>query len=343
MDITTVGLDIAKSSFHVYGVDSNGRRVVSKVLRRKQVFSFFAKIKPCLIGIEACAGAHYWGRVLQSLGHTVKLIPPQFVKPYVKTNKTDAADAEAISEAVTRPNMRFVPIKHVDQQVVLSLHRARSGFIKARTALVNQIRGLLGEYGVILRPGIKQVRANVPMLLDTDELPELFKRLLAQLYEHLSEIDGQVDQVEAELKTFFKQSEDARRIEKIPGIGWLTATALVAAIGDARTFKNGRQLAAWLGLVPRQHSTGGKPKLLGISKRGDAYLRTLIIHGARAAIRFVERDRSPTGQWVRDLEQRRPKNVAVVARANKHARIVWALLAHQRDYNPNYQSIPLAA
>ena len=187
------------------------------------------------------------------------------------------------------------------------------------------------------------MRANVPLLIDSDELPDLFKRLLAQLYEHLSEIDGQVDQVEAELKTYFKQSKDARRIEAIPGIGWLTATALVAAIGDARTFKNGRQLAAWLGLVPRQHSTGGKPKLLGISKRGDAYLRTLIIHGARAAIRFVERDRSPTGQWVRDLEQRRPKNVAVVARANKLARIVWALLAHQRDYDAHYQSIPLAA
>ena len=343
MDITTVGLDIAKSSFHVNGVDRKDRPVVSKVLRRKQVFSYFAKLKPCLIGIEACAGAHYWGRVLQSLGHTVKLIPPQFVKPYVKTNKTDAADAEAICEAVTRPNMRFVPIKHVDQQVVLSLHRARSGFIKARTALVNQIRGLLGEYGVVLRPGIKQVRSNVPLLLDSDQLPDLFKRLLAQLYEHLSEIDGQVDQVEAELKVFFKQSKDAQRIEKIPGIGWLTATALVAAIGDAKTFKNGRQLAAWLGLVPRQHSTGGKPKLLGISKRGDAYLRTLIIHGARAALRCVNRDRSPTGQWVRDLEQRRPKNVAVVARANKHARIVWALLAHQRDYDPNHQSTPLAA
>ena len=239
--------------------------------------------------------------------------------------------------------MRFVPIKQVDQQVVLSLHRARAGFVKSRTALANQIRGLLGEYGVVLQPGIKQVRAGVPVLLDTDELPELFKRLLSQLYAHLCELDAQVEQIEAELKAWFKHSEDARRIEKIPGIGWLTATALVASIGDARSFKSGRQLAAWLGLVPRQHSTGGKPKLLGISKRGDAYLRTLIIHGARAAIRFVDRDRSPTGQCVRDLEQRRPKNVAVVARANKHARIVWALLAHQRDYDPHYQSVAMAA
>ena len=343
MDITTVGLDIAKNSFHVHAVDSNGRCVSSKTLRRKQVVLFFAKLKPCLIGMEACAGAHYWARTLQALGHEVKLIPPQYVKPYVKTNKTDAADAEAICEAVERPNMRFVPIKQVDQQVVLSLHRARAGFVKSRTALANQIRGLLGEYGVVLQPGIKQVRAGVPVLLDTDELPELFKRLLSQLYAHLCELDAQVEQIEAELKAWFKHSEDARRIEKIPGIGWLTATALVASIGDARSFKSGRQLAAWLGLVPRQHSTGGKPKLLGISKRGDAYLRTLIIHGARAAIRIVDRDRSPTGQWVRDLEQRRPKNVAVVARANKHARIVWALLAHQRDYDPHYQSVAMAA
>jgi transposase len=304
---------------------------------------FFSKISPCLVGIEACASAHNWGRTQQALGQEVRLIPPQNDKPNVKTNNTEAADAEAICEAVRRPNMRFVPIKQVDQQVVLSLHRARSGFVKSRTALANQIRGLLGEYGVVLRPGIKQVRAGVPVLLDTDELPELFKRLLAQLYAYLCELDAQVEQIEAELKAWFKHSEDAGRIEKIPGIGWLTATALVASIGDAKSFKNGRQLAAWLGLVPRQHSTGGKPKLLGISKRGDAYLRTLIIHGARAAIRFVDRDRSATGQWVRDLEQRRPKNVAVVARANKHARIVWALLAHQRDYDPQHQSAPMAA
>ena len=343
MDVTTVGLDIAKNSFHVYGTEAHGRCQTSKTLRRPQVVTFFTKLKPCLIGIEACASAHYWGRTLQALGHEVKLIPPQYVKPYVKTNKTDAADAEAICEAVRRPNMRFVPIKHVDQQVVLSWHRARSGFVKARTALVNQIRGLLGEYGVVLRPGIKQVRSNVPLLLDDGDLPELFRRLLTQLYAHLCEIDAQVEQIEAELKAWFKHSADAQRIAKIPGIGWLTATALVASIGDARSFKNGRQLAAWLGLVPRQHSTGGKPKLLGISKRGDAYLRTLIIHGARAAIRFVDRDRSPTGQWVRDLEQRRPKNVTVVARANKHARIVWALLAHQRDYDPHHGSTALAA
>ena len=343
MDVTTVGLDIATNTFHVYGVDKKEHGMVSKALRRKQVLGFFAKLNPCLIGMEACASAHYWARTLQALGHEVKLIPPQFVKPYVKTNKTDAADAEAICEAVLRPNMRFVPIKQVDQQAVLSLHRARSGFVKSRTALVNQIRGLLGEYGVVLQPGIKRVRAGVPELLDDGDLPPLFQRLLAQLYGHLCELDAQVDHIEAELKSWFNNSEDARRIEKIPGIGWLTATALVAAIGDARSFKNGRQLAAWLGLVPRQHSTGGKPKLLGISKRGDAYLRTLIIHGARAAIRYVDRDRSPTGQWVRDVGQRRPKNVVVVARANKHARIVWALLAHGRDYDPHHQSVPMAA
>ena len=205
MDITTVGLDIATNSFHVYAVDRGGHCASSKVLRRKQVPMFFAKLKPCLIGIEACASAHYWGRTLQALGHEVKLIPPQFVKPYVKSNKTDAADAEAICEAVQRPNMRFVPIKQVDQQVVLSLHRARSGFVKSRTALANQIRGLLGEYGVVLRPGIKQVRVGVPMLLDDGDLPALFQRLLAQLYEHLRTLDAQVEQIETELKVWFKR------------------------------------------------------------------------------------------------------------------------------------------
>jgi transposase len=339
MKITTVGVDLAKNVFQVHGVDKRGEAVLRKQLRRKQVTAFFARLEPCLIGIEATAGAHYWARVLQAFGHEVKLMAPQFVKPYVKANKTDAADAEAICEAVRRPNMRFVPIKSADQQAVLSLHRARSGFVKARTALVNQIRGLLGEYGVVLAPGIRHIREGLPDVIEDGErdLPPMFRHLLSQLHGYLRELDEQVETLEKPLKGWHRDNEDSQRIVQIPGIGWLTATALVASIGDARSFKNGRQLAAWLGLVPRQHSSGGKPRLLGISKRGDAYLRTLLIHGARSALRFVDRDRSPTGQWLRDVGTRRPKNVVVVARANKHARVVWALLAHQRDYDASYQ------
>ena len=307
MKITTIGIDLAKTVFQVHGADRNGKTVFNKQLRRNQVSVFLARLEPCVIGMEACASAHHWARVLQGFGHDVKLMAPQFVKPYVKANKTDAADAEAICEAVTRPNMRFVPIKTADQQAVLSLHRARSGFVKSRTAVANQIRGLLGEFGLVLRPGIRQVREGVPALLEDAglDLPPMFRRLIAQLHGYLRELDEQV-------------------------------AALVASIADARSFKNGRQLAAWLGLVPRQHSSGGKPRLLEISKRGDAYLRTLLIHGSRAVVRLVDRDRSPTGQWVRDVSTRRPKNVVVVARANKQARIVWALLAHQRDYDAAY-------
>ena len=345
MKITTIGLDLAKNVFQVHGVDDRGKTVLTRQLRRQQMPSFFAKLEPCLIGMEACSGAHFWARVLRSFGHEVKLMAPQFVKPYVKANKTDAADAEAISEAVTRPNMRFVPVKTVDQQAVLSLHRARSGFVKARTALVNKIRGLLSEYGVVLAPGIRQVRAGVPSIVEDAELdlPPMFRQLLSQLYQYLCQLDDQVQSIEQPLKNWHRSSVDSQRLEQVPGIGWLTATALVASIGDATSFKNGRQLAAWLGLVPRQHSSGGKPRLLGISKRGDAYLRTLIIHGARAAIRVVDRDRSPTGQWVREVSKRRPKNVVVVARANKQARIVWALLAHQRDYDALHTPVRQAA
>ena len=336
--ITTIGIDLAKSVFQVHGADENGKTVFNKQLKRKQVSMFLAKHEPCLIGMEACASAHHWARVLQRLGHEVKLIAPQFVKPYVKANKTDAADAEAICEAVTRPNMRFVPIKTADQQTILSLHRARSGFIKSRTAVANQVRGLLGEFGVVLRLGIRQVRDGVPVVLEDGDLdlPPMFRQLIAQLHGHLRYLDDQVATVEQSLKAWHKSNADSLRLAQVPGIGWLTATALVASIADARSFKNGRQLAAWLGLVPRQHSSGGKPRLLGISKRGDAYLRTLLIHGSRAVVRLVDRDRSPTGQWVRDMSTRRPKNVVVVARANKQARIVWALLAHDRDYDAAY-------
>lgn len=339
MNITTVGIDLAKSVFQVHGVDERGQRVVQKRLKRKQVLEFFSQLSPCVVGMEACAGAHYWARKLQAQGHTVKLIAPQFVKPYVKSNKTDAADAEAICEAVTRPNMRFVPIKDAEQQAVLSLHRARQGFVKARTALANQIRGLLAEYGITLPQGISHVSRRTPEIVEDGEndLPDVFRGLLHRLVVHLKELHRQVQEVEEQINAWHRSNEDSQKLAKVPGIGPLTATALVASIGDAKSFRNGRELAAWLGLVPRQHSSGGKVLLLGISKRGDGYLRMLMVHGARSAIRVAERKTTPTNSWSTEMLKRRHMNVAAVARANKNARVVWALLAHRRRYDAGYE------
>ena len=338
MKITTIGLDLAKNVFQVHGVDEQGKAVVRKQLRRNQVAAFFANLPPCLVGMEACGSAHHWARKIEQLGHTVKLMAPQFVKPYVKTNKNDAADAEAICEAVSRPQMRFVPIKNAEQQAVLALHRARQAFVKARTAQANQIRGLLGEYGIIFPQGICHITKRLPAILEDgeNELPGSFRALLARLGEHLKELDRQVGELEVQIHHWHRENEASRKLEQVPGIGPITASALVATIGDANSFKNGRQLAAWLGLVPRQHSSGGKSVLLGISKRGDSYLRTLLIHGARAVIRVAERKPGYAQSWLWQLLGRRQKNVAAVALANKNARIVWALLAHDRNYQADY-------
>ncbi len=337
MKIRTVGLDLAKTQFQVHGVDETGTKVVNKALKRSQMLSFFANLPPCLVGMEACGSAHYWARKLSELGHTVKLMAPQFVKPYVKSNKNDAADAEAICEAVTRPNMRFVPVKDEEQQAVLALHRARQGFVKTRTAQANQIRGLLAEYGVVIPQGIGHIAKRLPDILEDGEndLPFLFRQLLERLGEHLKELDRQVGELDAAIQTWHRQSAASRRLAEIPGIGPITASALVASVGDAKNFANGRQLAAWLGLVPRQHSSGGKPTLLGISKRGDTYLRTLLIHGARAVVRVAEGKENADPRLKRLLE-RRHKNIATVAWANRNARIVWALLAHDRTYQTDY-------
>jgi transposase len=339
MKITTVGIDLAKNVFQVHGVDQRGKVVVRKRLRRNQVVMFFAQLRPCLVGMEACGGAHYWARKLQAQGHTVKLMAPQFVKPYVKANKTDAADAEAICEAVTRPTMRFVPVKNGEQQAILSVHRARQGFVRARTAQANQIRGLLTEYGITLPQGISHVAKRLPEIIEDaeNELPGLFRDLLQRLVAHLRELNHQVQALEQQIDTWHRANEASQKLAKIPGIGPLTASALTASIGDAKSFRNGRELAAWLGLVPRQHSSGGKPLLLGISKRGDSYLRTLLIHGARSAVRVAKRKSTPTDRWSTGMLDRRHMNVAAVARANKNARIVWALLAHGRDYNADYK------
>lgn len=337
MKLTTIGIDLAKNVFQVHGADEKGKAVLKKQLKRAQMLAFFANLTPCRIGMEACGSAHYWARKLQALGHTVQLIAPQYVKPFVKRNKNDAADAEAICEAMTRPNMPTVPIKNASQQAILSVHRARQGFVKARTAQANQIRGLLAEYGIVIAKGIGHITKRAPEILEDGEndLPGSFRLLIERLVDHLKELDRQVGELEVQIQLWHRDNSASQRLAKIPGIGPMTASATVASVGDARNFKNGRQLAAWLGIVPRQHSTGGKSTLQGISKRGDTYLRTLLIHGARAVIRVAER-KPNADPWLKSLLARRHKNVAAVALANKNVRTIWALLAHDRDYEAGY-------
>lgn len=344
MKITTVGIDLAKNVFQIHAVDERGKTALKKQLKRGQVAEFFANLPVCLIGMEACGSAHHWARKLAGFGHTVRLMAPQFVKPYVKTNKNDAADAEAICEAVSRPNMRFVPIKNIEQQSVLALHRVRQSFVKARTAQSNQIRGLLAEFGLIVPVGIANIAKRVPELIEdaANELTGSFRLLIARLMDHLKELDRQVDELEAQIKSWHRASHASCKLEKVPGIGPITASALVATIGDAKNFDSGRQMAAWLGLVPRQHSTGGKSNLLGMSKRGDTYLRTLLIHGARSVIFRAQQKVEKVG-WLNELVQRRNKNVAAVALANKNARIIWALLANDREFRSDYEATGMAA
>lgn len=344
MKITTIGIDLAKEMFQIHGVDAHGKAVLRKQLRRSEMAKFFSNLEPCLIGMEACGSAHHWARKLGEFGHTVKLMAPQFVKPYVKTNKNDMADAEAICEAVSRPNMRFVPMKNIEQQAILSVHRARQGFVKARTAQGNQIRGLLSEFGIVIPQGICSITKRMPDILEDAEndLPGTMRQLLERLNNHLKELDRQVEELEFKIKLWHKENELSRKLEAIPGIGPITASAIVATVGSASEFKNGRQLAAWMGLVPRQHSSGGKQNLLGISKRGDTYLRTLLIHGARAVVRFAENKAVPN-QGLCKLMGRRNKNVATVALANKNARIIWALLAKGTTYRLNHTSAACAA
>jgi len=339
MKLTTIGLDLAKNVFQLHGSDDDGRTVLTKQIKRPQMLSFFANLVPCKIGMEACGSAHFWARKLQSFGHEVKLIAPQYVKPFVKRNKNDAADAEAICEAMARPNMPTVPIKTAAQQAILSVHRARQGFVKARTAQANQIRGLLAEYGITIPQGIGHIAKRVPEIIEDGDidLPGNFRLLIQRLLEHLKELDRQVCELEKEIQMWHRENDASQKLAAIPGVGPMTATALVASIGDASNFKNGRQLAAWLGLTPRQHSTGGKSNLLGISKRGDTYLRTLLIHGARSVLRMVEY-KQDADSWIVKVLKRRNKNVAAVALANKNARTIWALLAHDRTYGFGYDT-----
>lgn len=334
MKITMVGLDIAKQVFQVHAADSEGRAVLRKRLRRDQVAEFFANLSPCMVGLEACGGSHYWARVLSQLGHTVRLIAPQFVKPYVKSNKNDANDAEAICEAVSRPQMRFVPAKSVEQQDIQSLHRVRSRLVSSRTQLASQVRGLLAEYGIVMPQGIGQLRRGLPLILENaeNELTDFGRRLFASLYEELVQLDEKIEAIDEQVKAVYRASEPCQRVAAVEGIGPLIATALVAAVSDGRSFKNGRQFAAWLGLVPRQHSTGGKTRLFGISKRGDPYLRTLLIHGARSVVYRASRKTDPRSRWIADKQRRLGTSKACVALANKNARIVWSLIARGESY-----------
>lgn len=289
MNATRIGLDLAKQVFQVHGVDRDERVVLKRKLKRSQVLPFFAKLPACKIGMEACAGAHYWAREFGRLGHEVKLIAPQFVKPYVKSQKNDANDAEAICEAVGRPNMRFVAIKTVAQQDMQAVHRIRSELVKARTAKVNQIRGLLAEYGLVVPARIESIRRALPDIQEdvANGLNAQFRRLLEGLRLDLVELDRRVAELDQKIGVAAKEDEVARQLQTVPGIGPITATALSAAVGDGSQFKHGRDLAAWLGLTPGQHSSGGKERLLGISKHGDSYLRTLLIHGARSVLKVA--------------------------------------------------------
>lgn len=328
--VSVVGLDIAKSVFQVHAVDADGKVVLRRKLKREEVETFFRRLPSCLVALEACPGSHFWARLLRDIGHDVRLLPAQYVRPYVKTNKNDAADAEAICEAVTRPTMRFVPIKEEMQQEVLVLHRVREMLIRQRTQLINSIRGHLTEFGIVGPNRAHKIGLLTKLIEDDeyDELPAVARHALRYLVEQLREVKSKLFRIDRDLMKVVKASDACRRLMTIPGVGIVTATALVSSMREPTDFKSGRHFAAWLGLVPRQHSTGGKESFGAISKRGDGYLRRLLIHGSRSIMRW--RGRSWT--WLAKLRDRRPANVAVVAVANKTARIVWALLMFGGTY-----------
>ena len=334
MKITTIGLDIAKSVFHFYAVNKMGRFVKKKQLKRKQVLSTMANIEPCLIAMEACGGANYWAREFIALGHQVKLIAPQYVKPYVKGNKNDYNDAEAITEAAQRPNMRFVPIKSVEQQDIQNFHRQRELIKKERNALVNQVRGLLAEYGLVIHKGVAAVRRDLPAILEDagNGLTVLARECFAELLDALRVLDLQFEKCEQRINALNQNNEVCQRLDEILGIGPLIASATYAAAGEGKDFVNGRHFSAWLGLVPGQHSSGGKTVLLGISKRGNAYLRTLYIHGARAVLRHSAKKTDRFSLWAQAVLVRRGHNKACVAVANKMARMAWVIMAKGETY-----------
>lgn len=331
--VARVGLDIAKSVFQLHAVDVHGKPVFRKTLSRGEMLGFFAKLTPCLIGIEACAGSHYWARELIKLGHDARLMAAQFVSPYRKGGKNDANDAEAICEAVGRPNMRFVPVKSEEAQAVLAVHRARALTVSERTALINQVRGLLGEFGIVTGAGTAHARKLLADIgTGARQLPALARETIGELHDRLRALDERILAYDRKISALAKQSEPAQRLMAIEGVGPITATALVASVGNAQAFKNGRQFAAWLGLVPRQNSSGGKTRLGSISKRGDVMLRTLLIHGTRSALQRMANKTDQKSLWAEALKARSCSNVAAVALAAKNARIIWAMLARGTEY-----------
>lgn len=335
-EIKTIGLDLAKNVFHLIGWDQRSKEVTKRKLKRNQVPEFFVNLPRCLIGMEACAGAHDWARKFQGYGHEVRLIAPQYVKAYVRGNKNDYNDARAIGEAVVRPDMRFVAIKTVEQQDVQAVHRLREARVAERTALCNQIRGLLTEYGIVLPQGVGVLRKQLPRLLEDGEnaLSDIFRPLLARCYEQLQEVDEHIEFYTRELKRHAQQHEAIQRLQTIPGFGPIVASVFHAMVGDGRAYRKGRDVSAATGLVPKQHSSGGKETLLGISKRGDRYLRSLLVHGARSVVRHAVNKEDRLSRWINRLVAQRGINKATVALANKLARIGWAILRHNTVYKP---------
>jgi transposase len=340
--ITTIGLDIAKSVFQIHGVDAEGKVVVRRQLRRRHVLAFFQKVPSCLVGMEACATSHHWSRELQALGHTVRLMPPAYVKPYVKRQKNDATDAEAICEAVTRANMRFVETKTPEQQSGLVLHRTRHLFIRQQTAVINAIRAHLAEFGVVAPVGRNGVEALLGVVADPNDqrVPEIARTCLAALGVQLRRLKDQILEFDRMITAWHRSNETSRRLDAVPGVGPALATALVASVADPKAFRSGRNFSAWIGLVPKQHSSGGKDRLGSISKQGDRYLRSLFVAGALAVIRYAKIYGTKHRPWLTALLARRPTKVAAIALANKIARMVWAMMAKGERYK---QPVTLAA
>lgn len=338
MQITRVGVDLAKNVFQVHGVDSKGRQVWRRQLKRSQWLKVVVeRLEPgCAIGMEACSGAHHWARILRSRGFEVKLIAPQFVKPYVKSQKSDATDAEAICEAMSRPGMRFVGVKTIEQQDIQAIHRVRASLIGQRTAQANQIRGLVAEYGLVAPKHLGGLRKAIPDWLEDAEngLTDRFRVLLHGLWEDLLRLDDRIAGLDGEIEILAETNPAARRLKQLQGVGPLIATALVARFGDGRHFDRGRQAAASIGLTPRHHGTGGRNRLMGITKQGDRYLRSILIHGARAAVSRAHRKNDRLSQWATQLKERSHTNVAAVALANKTVRVAWAMLRYGTDYDP---------
>ena len=334
MQIAVIGIDLGKNSCSIVGLDVRGAVVLRRRMRREGIIKLAAKLKPCVVAIEACCGAHHLGRVLRAQGHEVRLMSPEYVRPYVKSQKNDDRDAEAIAEAATRPTMRFVELKSEEQLDMQTLHRARDRLVGERTALINQLRAVLLERGIIVAQGRRKLeRQLTEMGTQVDALSQRMRMLIQDMRTQWYELDRRIAEFDKELTEWARDDEAARRLRTIPGIGVLNATALVAAIGHGESFARGRDLAAWLGLVPRQVTTGGKPRLVGISKRGNKYLRKLLIHGARAALPTLLESPTPLGGWLRALIARMHKNAAVVALANKLARIAWAVLRHGKTFS----------